>query len=293
MLDNHKKTQTFGYSGLARLSDLETKEWKELFAILEKDQKAFTEREDQILSPEYKWQRNPLHNWSRIWEYPYVYHQIKTWREKIGAAAPPRVLDVGSGVTFFPFSIAMLGCHVTCTDIDPVCEKDLRRAIRIIPHTPGRLDFKLTDGSSLPFADGEVDAVYCISVLEHIPAFDKMLEEIARVLAPEGLFVLTVDLDMSDDFQLGIKEYKRLTALLQRHFDYLYPQISIHPADILHSASGPYAEKRHNWFDMASIFLKQRIVKPLLGRSPGKVRFHPVAVEGAVMIKKLTDNFCY
>jgi ubiquinone/menaquinone biosynthesis C-methylase UbiE len=42
----------------------------------------------------------------------------------------------------------------------------------------------------LPFADGEFDALVCLSVLEHIVELDAALAEFRRVLAPGGIAVL-------------------------------------------------------------------------------------------------------
>jgi SAM-dependent methyltransferase len=42
----------------------------------------------------------------------------------------------------------------------------------------------------LPFADGELDALVCVSVLEHITELGRALDEFRRVLAPGGVAVL-------------------------------------------------------------------------------------------------------
>jgi len=46
----------------------------------------------------------------------------------------------------------------------------------------------LTD---LPFRDGEFDFVFCTEVLEHIPDDKRAIREIARVLRPEGLVLIS------------------------------------------------------------------------------------------------------
>jgi SAM-dependent methyltransferase/UDP-N-acetylglucosamine transferase subunit ALG13 len=47
-------------------------------------------------------------------------------------------------------------------------------------------------GGRLPFADGSVDSVSLLDVLEHVADEEGTLDEIARVLRPGGLLVLTV-----------------------------------------------------------------------------------------------------
>jgi len=46
------------------------------------------------------------------------------------------------------------------------------------------------DALRLPLADESVDALVCLSVLEHVAALDRAAEEIRRVLRPGGIAVL-------------------------------------------------------------------------------------------------------
>jgi SAM-dependent methyltransferase len=48
------------------------------------------------------------------------------------------------------------------------------------------------DAQALPFADNSMDAVLLLDVLEHLPRPEDCLSEIARVLKPNGTFVLQV-----------------------------------------------------------------------------------------------------
>lgn len=58
------------------------------------------------------------------------------------------------------------------------------------------LDFKFVqqnlDGQPLPFADGSFDFLSCNHVLEHIFETEKLVREFRRVLAPQGLCVISV-----------------------------------------------------------------------------------------------------
>lgn len=47
------------------------------------------------------------------------------------------------------------------------------------------------DGMALPFRDGVFDTVLCNEVLEHVPEPSKLMGEVARVLKPEGVLLLT------------------------------------------------------------------------------------------------------
>ena len=263
-----KDMSVFNRSGLAALSDLETPEWREIFTLFEREQAAFLSKESAFRSPGYKWPRDPLHHWSRVWEYPYVYHHLRNWREALAPGTLPHVVDLGSGVTFFPFAVAKLGYRVTCLDIDPICQKDLPRAAQQTPAAPGSVEFRLVTGQRLPLADGEADALYCISVLEHADSPESMVEEVWRVLTPGGIFIVTFDLDLRGDRAISPEGYLRLTEVFDKHFGPLHPQITVHPANLLTPYDSPYPSKVPSGLACLWFLAKQRLVKPLLGRKP-------------------------
>jgi 2-polyprenyl-3-methyl-5-hydroxy-6-metoxy-1,4-benzoquinol methylase len=274
----------FNRCGLASLSDLETQEWRDIFTFLELEQAAFLECEGQFRSPEYKWPRDPLHTWSRIWEYPYVYNHLKTYREN-SSDNLPSVVDLGSGVTFFPFSVARLGFRVICADIDPICERDLVKASKCVPREPGMVEFRLINSPALPFSDGEVELVYCISVLEHIEDFESTISEMARILKPGGLLLFTIDLDLQGNSEIGVEKYRKLIQTLDQYFTACYPHSTVHPADLLDSASGPYGHKGLQGLGLRWFIFKQKILKPFLGRKPAPVLPFHLAVQGFTMAR--------
>jgi len=53
-------------------------------------------------------------------------------------------------------------------------------------------NFGVTDGRKLPFKDNSFDYVICSEVLEHITDYEKVIDEINRVLKPEGIFAASV-----------------------------------------------------------------------------------------------------
>jgi SAM-dependent methyltransferase len=58
----------------------------------------------------------------------------------------------------------------------------------------GRADaeFRVGDVEALPVADASFDAVICMAVIEYLPASERALAEIARVLRPGGVAIVTV-----------------------------------------------------------------------------------------------------
>ena len=137
-------------------------------------------------------------NLTRAFEYP--------WSFFAGHIRPGmRVLDVGGGLFGMQFVLALSGCSVT--NVDPSAKtgssgpfsgwglspKTHRRMNRIFG-TDVRLVADSVENARLPAAS--FDRVYCLSVLEHLPFRDarRAIAAIERLLAPEGLLLLTVDL---------------------------------------------------------------------------------------------------
>jgi ubiquinone biosynthesis O-methyltransferase len=81
---------------------------------------------------------------------------------------------------------AQLGCEVT--GVDPSTES-LEVARAHARESGLEIDYREASGDDLPFADGEFPVAYCCDVLEHVDDVAATLAEIARVLAPGGLFL--------------------------------------------------------------------------------------------------------
>ena len=269
---------SFMRSGMAARTDLQTPEYGAIFRLLEEVQGEFLAHETEFRSPEYRWPRDPLHNWSRVWEYPYAYGHLRRYHEEWRGAEQPLVVDLGSGVTFFPFAVARLGYPVLCLDVDPVCETDLRRAVEIVPQGAGRVEVALMEDGRLPMANESTDAVYCISVLEHIPDFGKTIAEVARVLRP-GLFILTVDIGMCGWLEIGAERYYAMRPALEHEFQMVYPEVMPHPQDFI-MQNEPLAGWR-GVLRLAKFRVRQDL-RRLRGRTPYQ-HYPNLGVWGAVM----------
>lgn len=227
-------------SGLAAASHMNSVQFGSLFRLLEDEQRDFLGKETLFRSPTYRWYGDALHNWSRVWEYPYVYYHLQAWCRQSPNVGGRRIADVGSGVTFFPFAAAKLGLDVICTDVDPVCSADIARAAECVPHTPGSVSFRLGREYALPFEDDELDGACCISVLEHVPDPPRLVAEIARVVKPGGRLFLTMDLDLRGDQALSPEGFYAVQESLLCRFAHVLPIATVHPGDLLVSTKGPY-----------------------------------------------------
>lgn len=103
-------------------------------------------------------------------------------------ALPPgsQVLDVGCA---FGYGTALLAARYRVQGVDSA-ERDIARAQRAYPHIP----FQVASATALPLATASMDGVVLLDVLEHLPSGQEAaaLREIARVLRPGGVVVLSV-----------------------------------------------------------------------------------------------------
>ena len=163
-----------------------------------------------------KWVRDPLHQWSRLWEYPFAYDRLATWRSEVSEKAIS-VLDAGSGITFFPYFLAtsLPSCKVTCCDVDCTLADTFTK---VESEASGHVTFDNAGLEKLPFSDSTFDAAYCISVLEHMDDSIDAIEEIARVLKPNGVFVMTFDISLDGKADIPVARAAELVSHLQRVF---------------------------------------------------------------------------
>lgn len=71
---------------------------------------------------------------------------------------------------------------------------------------PGAVIGSLVD---IPIADNTFDAIICNAVLEHVPAIDKVMSELARVLKPGGFFIAGVP--YLQPYHLNPTDFRRYT----------------------------------------------------------------------------------
>ncbi len=166
-----------------------------------------------------QWGLDPFKLWSRRWEYPFAGQRLISYAERrANSAQALRVLDAGSGVTYFPYYIYenLPQSQIVCCDYNP----SYRQIFDEINPARGNPPVSFVDAAlqDLPFDDYSLDAICCISVLEHTDNYQEIVKEFVRVLKPGGLFVLTFDLSLDGKFTLRQDVATELLRSLEDQF---------------------------------------------------------------------------
>jgi len=152
-----------------------------------------------------------------IWvEHWHRYHFAARW------VRGKRVLDVACGEGYGAALLAREAAHVTGVDVAQPAIDHAKRTYNSV----GNAEFVRASCAELPLADGSVEVAVSFETLEHIDAQEAFLDELARVLARDGVLVLSCPnkLEYSDkrnyQNEFHVKELYRdaLAALVKSRF---------------------------------------------------------------------------
>jgi SAM-dependent methyltransferase len=202
------------YSGIPKESDYKELITSRNYLDLNDFSAQFLEKNKSHLSSyASKWVSNPLRQWSRKWEYPYVFDRVSSVLDKKDSAV---ILDAGSGVSFSPYYILSKypGASIHCADYDPKLS-DIYAGIN--QKSERKVEFKISDLRELEYPDGMFDLIYCISVLEHTDSYPEIIRGFSRLLAHEGKLVVTFDVSLDGKRDVSPDKARELVNTLARN----------------------------------------------------------------------------
>jgi SAM-dependent methyltransferase len=130
-----------------------------------------------------EWYSIPM-NYVRIIESPLTFELLDVNKNH-------KILDISSP-KLLPLYMMVKGFkNITVSDVEEYFKEDFQVYSQNFPISPKIETF---DARKIPYQDETFDRVFSISVLEHVPGEGDIdiSKEVARVLKPEGLFVLTL-----------------------------------------------------------------------------------------------------
>lgn len=115
----------------------------------------------------------------------------QAYLDKLGDVTGQHVLDVGCGTGVVTRDLARrvgAGGHVVGTDPTPVfveiaAQLGAQEGI-------ANAEYRVADGSDMPFPDASFDLVAAVTVLSHVPDREAVLREMVRVCRPDGTLVI-------------------------------------------------------------------------------------------------------
>ncbi len=106
-----------------------------------------------------------------------------------GVRAGTRVLDIGCGIGFWVDHFNRLGAHVTACDVAESAVELTRLRCRLFGL---HADVRLGNAEELPYPDECFDHVNCQGVIHHTPDTIRCIQEMHRVLKPNGTACFSV-----------------------------------------------------------------------------------------------------
>lgn len=132
------------------------------------------------------------------------------------------VLDIASGSGYGSKILAESAKFVYGVDINEVAVNYSQKN-----YGSNNIKYLVGDGESIPLENASVDVVVTFETIEHIKNYKKFLEEIVRVLKPNGVAIISTpnDLEFSEGnhFHLHEFEYNELSKLLKQYFKKTVP----------------------------------------------------------------------
>jgi ubiquinone/menaquinone biosynthesis C-methylase UbiE len=123
-----------------------------------------------------------------------IWPQERLLFDRYGLAGELRILDLGCGSGEITRRLAQRYPQARLLGID-ILEVSIARARSVEDPAAARIEYQVGDAFALALADAAFDLVVCRHVSQAVPHFERVLQEIRRVLRPGGVLHL-----LSEDY---------------------------------------------------------------------------------------------
>jgi ubiquinone/menaquinone biosynthesis C-methylase UbiE len=131
-----------------------------------------------------------------------------------------RVLDIACGSGYGTHLLSQSAEHVVGVDVSPVAVSYASQT-----YGAGNNEFVVGDATAIPLPDDCVDVVVSFETIEHVASYGAFVAEVDRVLAPDGLFVLSTPNDaefiQDNHFHLHQFGHDELLGLVRPYFTHV------------------------------------------------------------------------
>lgn len=251
----------------ADIDDCNSTEFRKNYLELEEFSNRFLQSalKFNFFPKDYPWPVDPFHNWSRIWEYPFVWKQIKDIKGVERNFL--RIADLGSGLTFFPWFLASKGNKIYALDNSPelIPSRQVIEKMKKELNIKGNIIYLLSDAINISLRNSSVDAVTSISLLEHLSDFNASLEDAKRILTNKGRLIVTFDVSLDglpfgDGKPLNLNQVNKITKLKFKSIPDKSLRFSNHPE----KWSGRSFLKFNSLTDIWKWKVKNQYLRPLV-----------------------------
>lgn len=177
------------------------------------------------------------------------------------------VLDLGCGEGYGVHLLAQHAEKVVGVDMDKV---SIEHAID--KYGRNNTEFILTDITKLPYANAIFDIVISFETIEHIDTHEKMMEEVKRVLKPDGVFIIStpdkvnysINRNYTNPYHKKELTRDEFSSLLKKFYtnSEIFAQQSIHASKIYASNDIPNSSVEFTG-TFEDIMPEKKLIEPL------------------------------
>jgi ubiquinone/menaquinone biosynthesis C-methylase UbiE len=135
--------------------------------------------------------------------------ELKLLLELAGDVTNKKVLDIATGGGHTALAFAKAGARVTATDLTPAMLETAKAFIS--EQGVDSVTFQEASAEALPFDHQSFDIVTCRIAAHHFAEPEKFVAEVARVLKPDGIFLLVDNISPVDAKLAEVMNYIETT----------------------------------------------------------------------------------